>query len=149
PKVRDPDAPRLDVAMIVPPLPVERARASVLDKGPNIHAIPELDPLPDTIEAPVLLKLGDDISTDEILPAGARVLPYRSNVEHISEFAFEPIDRSYPERARAVRATGHVIVAGKNYGQGSSREHAALAPRFLGLRAVIAQQFARIHRENL
>ncbi len=149
PVVRDPDAPQLDLAMLVPPMPAEHARAIALEKGPNIQALPELPPLADAIDAPVLLKLGDDISTDEILPAGARVLPYRSNIEHISQFAFEPIDVSYPERARAARDTGHVIVAGKNYGQGSSREHAALAPRFLGLRAVIALQFARIHRDNL
>jgi len=149
PVVRDPDAPRLDLAMLVPPMPAERARAIALEKGPNIQALPVLDALPDALDAPVLLKLGDDISTDEILPAGARVLPYRSNIEHISEFAFEPIDPSYPQRARAVRDTGHVIIAGHNYGQGSSREHAALAPRFLGLRAVIALQFARIHRDNL
>jgi aconitate hydratase len=149
PKVREPDAPELDLAMLFPPLPAERARAIALDKGPNIAAIPVLDPLPAAVEAPVLLKVADDVSTDEILPAGARVLPYRSNIEQISEFAFEPIDRSYPARARASRTTGHIVVAGKNYGQGSSREHAALAPRFLGLRAVIAKQFARIHRENL
>src|SRR5439155_9689700 len=123
--------------------------AIALEKGPNIQALPILDALPDALAATVLLKLGDDISTDEILPAGARVLPYRSNIEHLSEFAFAPIDRSYPERAHKTRGTGHVIVAGKNYGQGSSREHAALAPRFLGLRVVIARQFARIHRENL
>jgi aconitate hydratase len=149
PKVRDPEHPQLDREMLVPPLPAERARAIPLEKGPNIQALPILDALPDALDAPVLLKLGDDISTDEILPAGARVLPYRSNIEHISEFAFEPIDHSYPARARQTRDTGHVIVAGKNYGQGSSREHAALAPRFLGLRIVVARQFARIHRENL
>jgi aconitate hydratase len=149
PVVRDPDHPQLDLAMLVPPMSAERSRAIALDKGPNIQALPTLDALPDSLDAPVLLKLGDDISTDEILPAGARVLPYRSNIEHISEFAFEPIDQSYPERAKAVRDTGHVIIAGKNYGQGSSREHAALAPRFLGLRVVIALQFARIHRDNL
>jgi aconitate hydratase len=135
--------------MLVAPLTPERAHPIPLEKGPNIQALPLLEPLPDAIDAPVLLKLGDNISTDEILPAGARVLPYRSNIVHISEFAFDPIDRTYPDRARKARDTGHVIVAGKNYGQGSSREHAALAPRFLGLRAVVALQFARIHRDNL
>jgi aconitate hydratase len=149
PDVRDPDAPELDIEMLVPPLPADRARAIVLEKGPNIHALPMLDPLPDALDVPVLLKLGDDVSTDEILPAGARVLPYRSNIEHLSEFAFEPIDPDYPRRAKPTRDTGHVIVAGKNYGQGSSREHAALAPRYLGLRVVLAIQFARIHHENL
>ncbi len=149
PNVRDPDQPQLDLEMLVPPLPPERARPVPLEKGPNIQPLPILDAIPDRLDAPVLLKLGDDISTDEILPAGARVLPYRSNIEHISEFAFEPIDKSYPERAKQTHDTGHVIVTGKNYGQGSSREHAALAPRFLGLCVVVARQFARIHRENL
>jgi aconitate hydratase len=149
PRVREPDALELDVTMLVPPLPADRAHTIGLEKGPNIHALPMLKPLPDTLVAPVLLKLGDDVSTDEILPAGARVLPYRSNVEHISLFAFEPIDRRYPARTAPSRATGHIVVAGKNYGQGSSREHAALAPRFLGLRVIVALQFARIHGENL
>ena len=149
PKVRDPDHVQLDREMLVSPLSVERALPIALEKGPNIQALPVLDSLPDELDAPVLLKLGDDVSTDEILPAGARVLPYRSNIEHISEFAFEPIDSSYPGRALEAHRTGHVIVAGKNYGQGSSREHAALAPRYLGLRIVIARQFARIHQGNL
>ncbi len=148
PSVRDPDSPELDLAMLVPPMPPEHARVIALDKGPNIQALPVLDSLPDALDVPVLLKLGDDISTDDILPAGARVLPYRSNIAQISEFAFEPIDAHYVPRAKEARG-GHVIVAGRNYGQGSSREHAALAPRFLGLRAVLAIQFARIHRDNL
>jgi aconitate hydratase len=97
----------------------------------------------------VLIKVGDDVSTDEILPAGARALPYRSNIPEIARFAFEPIDPAYYERAVAQRGQGHFIVAGKNYGQGSSREHAALAPRFLGARAVLALGFARIHQRNL
>ena len=149
PQIREPVHPQLDLQMLVAPLPADRACAIALEKGPNIRALPILDAIPDALDAPVLLKLGDDISTDEILPAGARVLPYRSNIEHISEFAFEPIDRTYPGRAKQTRDAGHVIVAGNNYGQGSSREHAALAPRFLGLRVVIARQFARIHHENL
>ncbi len=94
--------------------------------------------------------MGDDVSTDEILPAGAKVLPYRSNIQKIEDFAFERIDPAYVERARAIRATtGHAVVAGRNYGQGSSREHAAVAPRDLGLRVVLAKGFARIHRQNL
>jgi aconitate hydratase len=98
----------------------------------------------------VLLKMGDNVSTDEILPAGAKVLPYRSNIQKIEDFAFEMIDSTYVERARAVRGTtGHAIVAARNYGQGSSREHAAVAPRDLGLRLVLAKGFARIHRQNL
>jgi aconitate hydratase len=95
----------------------------------------------------VLLCVGDDVSTDEIMPAGARVLPYRSNVPAMSTYAFEPIDNTYS--ARAQTTDDHFIVAGSNYGQGSSREHAAIVPRFLGLRAVLAKSFARIHRQNL
>ena len=94
--------------------------------------------------------MGDNVSTDEILPAGAKVLPYRSNIQKIDDFSFERIDPTYLERARAVRATtGHAVIAGQNYGQGSSREHAAIAPRNLGLRIVLAKGFARIHRQNL
>jgi aconitate hydratase len=112
--------------------------------------LPEFDALPDNLALPVLLKMGDDVSTDEILPAGAKVLPYRSNIQKIEDFAFERIDSAYVEHARAVRGTtGHAVVAGRNYGQGSSREHAAVAPRDLGLRLVLAKGFGRIHRQNL
>ena len=97
----------------------------------------------------MLLKVGDDISTDEIMPAGARVLPFRSNIPEISRVLFEQVDEGYAERARTPRDGGPPSSAGDNYGQGSSREHAALAPRFLGLRAVIAKSFARIHWQNL
>ena len=100
------------------------------------------------MEAPALLVMGDDVSTDEIMPAGSRVLPYRSNIPKIAEFSFTRIDDTYPERARGADG-GHVVVAGENYGQGSSREHAVIAPRYLGLVAVIAQSFARIHWQNL
>lgn len=97
-----------------------------------------------------MLKVGDDVSTDEILPAGERALPYRSNIPKLAEFAFTPIDETYPARALATRDTGgHIVVGGANYGQGSSREHAVIAPRFLGLRAVLAVSFARIHWQNL
>jgi aconitate hydratase len=98
----------------------------------------------------VLLKVGDDLSTDEILPAGQRVLPYRSNIPKISEFTFWQVDEDYPKKATPIKnGSGHIIIGGDNYGQGSSREHAALAPRYLGLRAVIAKSFARIHWQNL
>jgi aconitate hydratase len=134
----------------VPPFSPERGRKVELVKGPNIHSLPEFDALPDELTVPILLKMGDDISTDEILPAGAKVLPYRSNIQKIDDFSFQRIDPSYLQRARAVRkTTGHAVIAGKNYGQGSSREHAALAPRNLGLRIVMAESFARIHRQNL
>lgn len=150
PKVADPDAPLLNTQLLAPPLPAEEARAVALARGPNIAALPDFDALPDELSLPVILKVGDDLSTDEILPAGARVLPYRSNIPKISEFAFDMVDQGYPERARQVRERGgHVVVAGENYGQGSSREHAALAPRYLGLRVVIARSFSRIHGQNL
>jgi aconitate hydratase len=136
--------------LLLSPPSIEQARKVDLIKGPNIHSLPQLDALPDSVSLPVLLKMGDDISTDEILPAGARVLPFRSNIQKIDDFSFERIDPSYLERARAVRrTTGHAVIAGENYGQGSSREHAALAPRNLGLRMVLAKSFARIHRQNL
>jgi aconitate hydratase len=118
-----------------------------LVKAPSIGSLPELDPLPDTLTAPVVIKVGDDVSTGEILPAGARVLPYRSNIAKLADFAFAQLDPAYPARAR--QAGQHVIVAGANYGQGSSREHAAIVPRHLGLRLVIAKSYARIHWQNL
>jgi aconitate hydratase len=137
-------------ALVEAPLPAADARSVELVKGPNIRSLPQFDRFPDTLELPVLLKMGDDVSTDEILPAGAKVLPYRSNIQKIESFAFERVDSTYVERARAVRQrTGHAVIAGCNYGQGSSREHAAVAPRDLGLRVVLAKGFARIHRQNL
>lgn len=145
-----PDRFEANTSMLVPPLPADQARREPLVKGPNIVSLPGFDPLPERLEAPVALKLGDDISTDEIMPAGARVLPLRSNIPAISEFAFTQIDQGYPERARKLKDQGgHVVVAGQNYGQGSSREHAAIAPRYLGLQAVLAKSFARIHWQNL
>ncbi|HLR28056.1 MAG TPA: aconitate hydratase [Ruania sp.] len=134
--------------MLEAPLPVEEARQVELVKGPNISSLPDFDPIPDDIAAPALLVMGDNVSTDEILPAGSKVLPYRSNIPKISDFAFTRIEPDYPERARAAEA-GHVVIAGDNYGQGSSREHAVIAPRYLGLKAVIAKSFARIHWQNL
>jgi len=151
PRIEEPDArpePEDGVRWLVGPLPPEEAKRVELVKGPNIRSLPDLKPVPDRGIWPVLLKVGDDLSTDEILPAGSRVLPFRSNLEKISEFSFVDVDPGYVQRARSAEA-GHVIVGGSNYGQGSSREHAALAPRFLGLRAVLAKGFARIHRRNL
>jgi aconitase A len=113
----------------------------------HIASLPTFAPLSDTIEGPVLLKVGDDVSTDEIMPAGTRVLPFRSNIPRIAEFSFDMIDPTYAARAR--QAGGHVVVGGSNYGQGSSREHAALGPQFLGLRAVVVKSLARIHSQNL
>ncbi len=150
PTVQDPENPELNTEMLVPPLDPEEARQIQLKKGPNIASLPEFDPLPDELEIPVLLKVANDISTDAILPAGVRVLPYRSNIPRISEFVFDTVDATYHERAMQVRDKGgHAVIGGDNYGQGSSREHAALAPRYLGLRVVIAKDFARIHWQNL
>lgn len=120
-----------------------------LEMGPNIKPLPLFPVLEDHIQGPVLLKMGDNVSTDEILPAGTKVLPFRSNIPAISKFTFSQIDESYYDRAMPLQKSGSIVVAGANYGQGSSREHAAIAPRYLGLRAVIAKSYARIHRKNL
>jgi len=150
PKVKLPKKHILNKQMLIPPLPEEQAVRVQLVKGPNIQLLPSMDVLPDRLEMPILLRVGDNISTDEIMPAGARVLPYRSNIPKISEFVFENIDPTYDQRALERTPPGsHAIIAGDNYGQGSSREHAAIAPRYLGLRMVIAKSFARIHRMNL
>jgi len=153
PRVRDPEhfrGAQSASSLLESPLALEESRNVALEKGPNIASLPETQPLPPTLELLVLLKVGDNISTDEILPAGARVLPYRSNIPAIANYAFDAIDETYADRAKEVRdAGGHAIVGGNNYGQGSSREHAALAPRYLGLRVVLARSFARIHWQNL
>jgi len=150
PVVEESDEPSLNTDMLVPPLSEEEAREVELVKGPNIASLPDFEPFPETIELPVLLKIGDDVSTDEILPAGTSAMPLWSSITGMSEYAFEGCDPSYPERAKEVKEEGgHAVVGGRNYGQGSSREHAALAPRYLGLRVVIAKQIARIHWENL
>ena len=146
-RIADPDQPIINRALFMAPLPIGEALQVKLVKGPNIASLPLFEPLPDAIEAPVLLKVADDISTDEIMPPGLRVLPYRSNIPKIAEFSFDRLDPSYVARAKQV--TGHVVVGGSNYGQGSSREHAALGPQFLGLRVVLAKSFARIHQQNL
>ncbi|WP_406465410.1 aconitate hydratase [Streptomyces sp. NBC_01622] len=150
PAVELPERATVNAAMLEPPLPPDEAGGIQLVRGPNISALPDLDPLPDTIDAPVLIKAGDDVSTDEISPAGAKALPYRSNVPKLAEFTLTRLDADYPHRAAELRDHGgHVIVAGENWGQGSSREHAAITLRHLGLRAVLAQSYARIHWQNL
>ncbi|MFJ8814486.1 aconitate hydratase [Amycolatopsis thermoflava] len=148
PSVVLPERATVNTAMLVPPLPPERAAREELVKGPNISALPDFPPLPDDIEAVVLLKVGDNISTDEISPAGAAALPFRSNIPKLADFTFTRVDETYPSRAREAEG-GHFVVGGDNYGQGSSREHAAITPRHLGLHAVIAKSFARIHWQNL
>ena len=127
PRFDAPMALTINTALLVSP---EAGQGDIdLEIGPNIKPLPEFDSLPDRIDGPVLLKLGDDVSTDEIMPAGAEVLPLRSNIPEISRFVFSRVDASYPERASVHRQGGSFVVAGTNYGQGSSREHAALAPR--------------------
>jgi len=138
---------QINTKMLVPPSP--SGNGVELEKGPNIKPLPEFDPLPDKVEGPVLLKLGNDISTDEIMPAGADVLPYRSNIPEISRYVFSRIDERFYDRAMELRGRNFMVVGGYNYGQGSSREHAAIAPRYLGLRIVLAKSFARIHWQNL
>ncbi|MGY6275472.1 aconitate hydratase [Methylomonas sp. MgM2] len=147
PRFTEPDTVILNTEMLIEPLP--EGEPFALEKGPNIKPLPDLEALPDSLEGPVLLKVGDDISTDEIMPAGAKVLPYRSNIPAISRFVFSQVDESYYDRAMSVQKQGSFVVGGANYGQGSSREHAALAPRYLGVRAVIAKGFSRIHLQNL
>jgi len=147
PRFVEPDEITLNTTMLVPP--AKLGEQNELEKGPNIKPLPEFDALPDTIEGHVLMLVGDDISTDVIMPAGSKVLPYRSNIPEISRFVFSQIDETYYERAMKQRETGSFVVGGENYGQGSSREHAAIAPRYLGLRAVIVKSFARIHWQNL
>jgi aconitate hydratase len=150
PKVRMPSKRVINQEMLQPPVEEKDAEKVELVKGPNIVSLPELEPFPNKLELPILLKVGDDISTDEIMPAGARILPFRSNIPRISDFVYEGVDPTYAKRALEQKPTsGHAIIGGENYGQGSSREHAALAPRYLGLRLVIAKSFARIHRKNL
>jgi len=147
PRFAEPDKIQINTRMLLPP--AEAGITVELEKGPNIKPLPIFEGLPDEIAGPVLLKVGDDISTDEIMPAGSRVLPFRSNIPEISRFVFSPIDERFSERAMAHQRQTFFVVGGNNYGQGSSREHAALAPRYLGLRAVVAKSFARIHRQNL
>jgi aconitate hydratase len=145
PRVPDLEKYMVDVASIV--APTAEMRRTQIVRGPNIRPLPKMDPLPDTLDAEVVLKVGDNISTDSIMPAGNKVLPFRSNIEAISEFVYYQIDPDFHKKAKNSEAV--VVVGGENYGQGSSREHAALAPRYLGVRAKIAKGFARIHKANL
>ena len=145
PRIEDPETYIIDEKSIV--FPTEDLRKTTVVRGPNIRALPEFKPLPDFLEAEVALKVGDNISTDAIMPAGSRVLPLRSNIDAISAFVFSQIAPEFAQEARSLGPV--VIVGGENYGQGSSREHAALAPRYLGVQAKIVKSFARIHKSNL
>ena len=137
----------VDDAGVLQPLPPEAAARAEVLRGPNIKPFPKGRPVPDEIDAQLVLKVGDNITTDHIMPAGAKVLPYRSNIPKMSEFCFEVCDPDFPARAKA--AGSGIILGGSNYGQGSSREHAALVPMYLGIRAVVVKSFARIHVANL
>ncbi len=145
PRVTLPAEFKVDDRMII--APPERPEDVAIVRGPNIKPLPRGEPLPDTLRATVILKVADDITTDHIMPAGSKLLPLRSNIPAMAEHVFEQVDAAFVKRAKD--AGNSVVVAGSNYGQGSSREHAALAPMYLGLRAVLAKSFARIHRANL
>ncbi|SEF71559.1 aconitate hydratase [Billgrantia desiderata] len=150
PRIAEPAQMVVNRDVFVAPLPLAEARLKPLQKTDNTPALPELAALPDTLEVPVLLVTGDNISTDDIMPAGQRVMPYWSSVYASAPFTFEAVDADYARRAESTRTLGgHAIVGGHNYGQGSSRENAALVPRYLGLQAVLAKSFARIHWQNL
>ncbi|MFX1498908.1 MAG: aconitate hydratase [Promethearchaeota archaeon] len=147
PKIEMPKKFLVNDNMIIPPLRPEKAEAIEIIRGPNIKPLPEFNPLPDKLEGEVLLKVEDDVTTDHIMPAGAQILPLRSNIPEISKYVFNVVDQSFPERAK--QKNGGFIIGGENYGQGSSREHAAIAPKYLGVKAVIVKSFARIHLANL
>jgi len=138
-------------SMLVPPLPKNEAKKVKIVRGPNIVLLPQFDPLTENLEGVFLLKVGDNITTDHIMPAGAKILPLRSNLPAISEYVYKNVDPEFSKKALEVKNKGLAvgIVGGENYGQGSSREHAALAPRYLGVRIKLAKSFARIHRSNL
>lgn len=147
PEFKLPEVFSINDNMIVPPAPVEEMDKVEILRGPNIKPFPETAPLMETIEAGVSLKVGDNITTDHIMPAGAKILPLRSNIPAISQHCFAVCDEKFPARAKEMGKS--IIVGGSNYGQGSSREHAALAPLYLGVKAVLVKSFARIHRANL
>lgn len=147
PTVEMPEHFTINDNMIEPPASPEEADSVEVLRGPNIKPFPKTEPLPESITAKAVLKVGDNITTDHIMPAGAKILPYRSNIPHLSQFCFGVCDESFPER---IKAEGKgIIIGGANYGQGSSREHAALVPLYLGVKAVITKSFARIHVANL
>jgi aconitate hydratase len=145
PQIEDPRERLVDRSSIV--FPDEEGLATEVLRGPNIKPFPQLDPLPETLRVAVAIKVGDNISTDAIMPAGNKVLPLRSNIEAISEYVFYQLCPDFSDRCRALGRVA--VVGGDNYGQGSSREHAALAPRYLGVRLKLARSFARIHKANL
>ena len=146
-EVTMPEKFTINDSAVLPPLSEEEAANAEVLRGPNIKEFPKGAPFADTLAVPMVLKVGDNITTDHIMPAGAKILPYRSNIPYMSRFCFEVCDPSFSGRAKA--AGNSIVVGGSNYGQGSSREHAALVPMYLGVRCVIAKSFARIHIANL
>jgi aconitate hydratase len=147
PEIKMPESFVIDDSAVIAPASPEEAESLEVMRGPNIKPFPKSMPQEDTLSAEIALTVGDNITTDHIMPAGAKILPYRSNIPHLSQFCFGVCDTSFPERATALGQS--IIVGGSNYGQGSSREHAALVPMYLGVRAVITKSFARIHIANL
>lgn len=147
PKVEMPNEFIVNDNMIEPPASVEEAKNVEVLRGPNIKPFPKTEPLPADVSAKAILKVGDNITTDHIMPAGAKILPYRSNIPHLSQYCFAVCDETFPERIK--KEGKGIIIGGSNYGQGSSREHAALVPLYLGVKAVITKSFARIHVANL
>ncbi|OHB82332.1 MAG: aconitate hydratase [Planctomycetes bacterium RIFCSPHIGHO2_02_FULL_38_41] len=147
PEIKEPERYLFNETIILKPLPVKERQKIEIIRGPNISPFPRLQPLSDDYEGEIILKVGDNITTDHIMPAGNEVLPLRSNIPAISEHVYELIDAAFVNRCK--EKGGGIIVGGENYGQGSSREHAALAPRFLGIQVKIAKSFGRIHRSNL
>ena len=147
PEVTMPEAFKIDDSAIIPPASEEEAKDLPILRGPNIKPFPDSRPQEDVLKAPLVLKVGDNITTDHIMPAGSKILPYRSNIPHLSQFCFGVCDETFPQRAKEAGIS--IIVGGNNYGQGSSREHAALVPLYLGVRAVVTKSFARIHVANL
>lgn len=147
PEITVPEVFKIDDSSIIVPVPQEEADKVEILRGPNIKKFPDSAGQEDILTAPLVLKVGDNITTDHIMPAGSKILPYRSNIPHLSQFCFAVCDETFPKRAKEARTS--IIVGGNNYGQGSSREHAALVPLYLGVRAVITKSFARIHVANL
>ena len=147
PKYKDPDELKINSGLLLGPDP--SGADIIIEKGPNIKGLPPFTALPEKLKGTLLLKMDDNISTDDIMPAGAQILPFRSNIPEISKFSFSRIDETFYDRALAHKESDSIVVGGSNYGQGSSREHAALGPRYLGIRLVIVKSFARIHWQNL
>lgn len=147
-QIQMPEKFKINDSAVLPPLGAEEAVHAEVLRGPNIKEFPKSEPFADSMDGQILLYVGDNITTDHIMPAGAKILPYRSNIPHLSQFCFEVCDPTFAQRAKQAQHSG-IIIGGSNYGQGSSREHAALVPMYLGIRCVIAKSFARIHVANL